>query len=208
MDGFKTDGGEMVYGKELVFADGSTGSDMRNRYPNDYIQSYYEFAQQNKGITFSRSSYKGAQRFPAYWAGDERSTFDAFKRSLMAGINAGYSGVIFWGWDLAGINVDIPTAELFMRSTAMVAFCPIMQYHAESKGEFNQDRTPWNIAERTGNSQVIDVYRFYATVRMNLLPHIYSQSIISDERYTLYLSRRRIGYDELSYFLNRRSRRH
>lgn len=196
VDGFKTDGGEMVYGKELVFADGSTGSDMRNRYPNDYVQSYYEFAQQNKGITFSRSSYKGAQRFPAHWAGDERSTFDAFKQSLMAGINAGYSGVIFWGWDLAGFNGDIPTAELFMRSTAMAAFCPIMQYHAESKGEFNQDRTPWNIAERTGNSQVIDVYRFYATVRMNLLPYIYSQSIISCEEKQPLMRALKMMYEE------------
>lgn len=179
VDGFKTDGGEMVFGSELMFADGSTGKEMRNRYPNEYVQAYYEFAQQNQGLTFSRASYKGAQRFPAHWAGDERSTFAAFKRSLIAGINAGYSGVIFWGWDLAGFNGEIPTDELFMRSTAMATFCPIMQYHAESKGEFNQDRTPWNIAERTGNPQVIDVYRFFATVRMNLLPYIYSQAIIS-----------------------------
>ncbi|WP_163539853.1 TIM-barrel domain-containing protein [Gracilibacillus sp. YIM 98692] len=176
VDGFKTDGGEFVFGKDLVFADGSTGSEMRNKYPNDYIEAYYQFAQENDGITFSRAGYTGAQNFPAHWAGDERSTFDAFKRSLIAGLNAGLSGVTFWGWDLAGFNGDIPTAELFMRSAAMAAFCPIMQYHAESKAEFNQDRTPWNIADRTGVSEVIDVYRFFANVRMNLMPYLYQEA--------------------------------
>lgn len=179
VDGFKTDGGEFVFGKDLLFANGQKGSEMRNQYPNDYVKAYYEFAQQNEGMTFSRAGYTGAQNFPAHWAGDERSTFAAFKRSLIAGLNAGLSGVVFWGWDLAGFNGDIPTAELYMRSTAMAAFCPIMQYHAESKGEFNQDRTPWNIAERTGHDEVIDVYRFFANVRMNLIPYIYSQSVKS-----------------------------
>jgi len=177
VDGFKTDGGEMVFGgKETRFSDGSTGLTMRNKYVKDYISSYYEFAQQRNGMTFSRAGYTGAGQFPAHWAGDERSTFDAFQRSLKAGINAGMSGVLFWGWDLGGFNGDIPTAELFIRSAQMAAFCPIMQYHAESKGEFNQDRTPWNIAERTGKDEAISVYRKYANIRMNLLPYIYSES--------------------------------
>lgn len=91
------------------------------------------------------------------------------------------AGIPFWGWDLGGFNGDIPTAELFMRSASMAAFCPIMQYHAESKGEYNQDRTPWNIAERTGNDQVIDVYRFFANVRMNMLPYIYQEGVKASE---------------------------
>ncbi|WP_181348111.1 TIM-barrel domain-containing protein [Thalassobacillus sp. CUG 92003] len=176
VDGFKTDGGEFVFGKNLQFANGQTGSEMRNQYPNDYIQAYYDFAQQNDGITFSRAGYTGAQNFPAHWAGDERSTFAAFKRSLVAGLNAGLAGIVFWGWDLAGFNGEIPSAELFMRSSSMAAFCPIMQYHAESKAEFNQDRTPWNIASRTGDERVIEVYRFYANVRMNLMPYLYQES--------------------------------
>lgn len=181
VDGFKTDGGEFVFGGNLKFANGQTGSELRNQYPNDYVSAYYDFAQQNNGITFSRAGYTGAQNFPAHWAGDERSTFAAFKRTLIAGINSGLAGITFWGWDLAGFNGEIPTAELFMRSAAMATFCPIMQYHAESKAEFNQDRTPWNIAERTGQNQVIDVYRFFANVRMNLIPYLYNEGLKSSE---------------------------
>jgi alpha-glucosidase (family GH31 glycosyl hydrolase) len=172
VDGFKTDGGEMVWGKDLQFADGRTGLENRNAYPRDYISAYYRFTQQNGGICFSRAGYTGAQTFPAHWAGDERSTWDAFKRSILAGLSAGMSGVIFWGWDLGGFSGEVPSAELYVRSAAMACFCPIMQYHAESKAEFNQDRTPWNIAERSGDERALSGYRFYANLRMSLLPYI------------------------------------
>lgn len=172
VDGFKTDGGEMVWGRDLRFADGRTGLEHRNTYPRDYISAYYRFAQQNGGICFSRAGYTGAQTFPAHWAGDERSTWEAFKRSILAGLSAGMSGVIFWGWDMAGFSGEIPSAELYIRSAQMACFCPIMQYHAESKAEFNQDRTPWNIAERTGDDRALTGYRFYANLRMSLMPYL------------------------------------
>ncbi|RSK28296.1 glycoside hydrolase family 31 protein [Bacillus sp. HMF5848] len=183
--GFKTDGGEMVFGEDIQFADMRLGSEMRNEYPNDYIKAYYDFAQEyrpNNTMTFSRAGYTGAQKFPAHWAGDERSTFAAFKRSLIAGLSSGLSGVIMWGWDLAGFNGDIPTAELFIRSAQMAAFCPIMQYHAESKAEFNQDRTPWNVAKRTKDDRAINGYRFFANVRMNLLPYIVEQARLATSK--------------------------
>lgn len=180
VDGFKTDGGECIYGDDVVFHDGRTGAEMRNLYPNEYVGAYYNFAQELTGgdaVTFSRAGYSGAQHFPMHWAGDERSTFAAFRRSIIAGITSGMSGIPFWGWDLAGFHGDIPTAELYVRSAQMAAFCPVMQYHAESKGEFNQDRTPWNIAERTGKPWVLTLYKKFADLRMNLLPYIYDQAI-------------------------------
>lgn len=177
IDGFKTDGGEAVFGDDISFSNGKTGKQMRNEYPNSYIEKYYDFINKsNGGITFSRAGFTGAQKMPAHWAGDEKSTFDAFKRNLCAGLNAGLSGVAFWGWDLGGFSGEIPTAELFIRSTEMAAFCPIMQYHAESKAEFNQDRTPWNIAERRNSPWVIDDYCYYAKLRMSLVPYIMEQA--------------------------------
>lgn len=179
VDGFKTDGGECIYG-DVVFHDGRTGPEMRNLYPNEYVGAYHAFAQELTGgdaVTFSRAGYAGAQNWPMHWAGDERSTFEAFRSSVIAGLTSGMSGLPFWGWDLAGFHGDIPTAELYVRSAQMAAFCPVMQYHAESKGEFNQDRTPWNVAERTGKPWVLTLYKRYADLRMNLLPYIYDQAI-------------------------------
>lgn len=176
VDGFKTDGGECIFGDKVLASNGMRGNEMRNQYPLSYIGTYYNFLKQKKGITFSRSGYTGAQVMPAHWAGDERSTFDAFQRSLKAGLNAGISGLIFWGWDFSGFNGEIPTSELYLRATEMATFTPIMQYHAESKAQFNQDRTPWNIQERTGDRKVIPVFKKYADLRMNLLPYIYDES--------------------------------
>src|SRR5262249_36295087 len=157
-------------------------------YPLHYVAAYHEFAKAHRGeaLTFSRAGFTGAQRYPAHWAGDENSTWDAFRHSILAGLSAGISGIPFWGWDIGGFSGEIPSAELYLRAAAMSAFCPIMQYHAE----FNEhrlprrDRTPWNIQERTGDTKVIPTYRFYANVRMSLMPYLLAEAahcVISGE---------------------------
>ncbi len=180
IDGFKTDGGEMVWGRNTSFANGKTGSQMRNLYPNLYINAYNNYAKSKKGsdgITFSRSGTAGAQQSGAYWAGDQSSTFSAYKDALRAGLSAGISGVPFWGWDLAGFTGDFPNAELYKRSTQMAAFAPIMQFHSEkSNPSPSEERSPWNVQSRTGDNTVVSTFRKYTNTRMNLLPYIYSES--------------------------------
>lgn len=182
VDGFKTDGGEFVWDREAVFADGTTGESGRNLYVNHYVGTTYLFVQERtggQGVTFSRAGYTGAQRYPLHWAGDAPSTWPALRATLVAGLNAGLAGIPFWGFDIAGFSGDIPTAELFCRNTSLACFCPVMQYHAESEAQYNQDRTPWNIAERTGRVEVLDVYRRFAHLRLNLMPYIFSQAVES-----------------------------
>lgn len=178
IDGFKTDGGECIYSDDTVFSNGKSGKEMRNLYPNAYINSFYDYAnllRKNDAVTFSRAGYTGAQAVPIHWAGDERSTFEAFRASINAGLSSGMSGIVFWGWDIGGFNGEIPTAELYIRSTQMAVFCPVMQYHAETRGEYNRDRTPWNIASRTNCPEVLDIFKKYTNLRMNLLPYIYNE---------------------------------
>lgn len=181
IDGFKTDGGEHLWGRDLRFADGRQGDELWNLYPNLYVGAYHRFAREKRdgdAITFSRAGFTSAQAHPCHWAGDENSTWAAFRASLLAGLNAGLSGISFWGWDLAGFSGEIPSAELYLRAAAMAAFCPIMQYHSEYNAhrEPCRDRTPWNIAERTGEPAVIDVYRQFARLRMRLLPYIEAEA--------------------------------
>jgi len=181
VDGFKTDGGEHLWGRDLHFADGRQGDELWNLYPNLYVGAYHRFVQENRqgdGITFSRAGFTGAQAHPCHWAGDEDSTWEAFRYSILAGLNVGVSGIPFWGWDLAGFSGELPSAELYLRAAAMAVFCPIMQYHSEYN-EHRQpcrDRTPWNIAERTGEPEVIETYRRFAQLRMELLPYIETEA--------------------------------
>lgn len=195
VDGFKTDGGEFIYDNQAVFSNGKSGEEMRNLYPNLYVGGYHEFLNQYKGegqgVTFSRAGYKGAQSFPIHWAGDQMSEYEEFRSQVKAGLSAGLSGIIFWGFDIAGFAGDLPTTDLFLRSTAMAAFSPVMQFHSEPRyGQFFlekrrswiNDRTPWNMAEVNGEPLILEVYKKYANIRMNLMPYIYNEAIYCSEQ--------------------------
>ena len=176
VDGFKTDGGEFIFDDRVAFWDGRDGASMRNRYAMTYIEAYRDFAGPGR-ITFSRAGHVGAQSSGLFWAGDQESSFAESRAVLTAGLSIGLSGVPFWGFDMAGLSGEIPTAELFIRALEMAAFSPVMQYHSDGPAAW--DRTPWNIAARTGDERVVPTYRSYANLRMNLLPYIYNEAVNS-----------------------------
>lgn len=180
VDGFKTDGGEHLWGESVRFADGRSGAEMWNEYPQRYVEAYHRFTTAKRGgdaLTFSRAGFTGSQRSPAHWAGDENSTWDAFRHSILAGLSAGISGIPFWGWDIGGFSGELPSAELYLRSAAMATFCPIMQYHSEfNRHRAPRDRTPWNIQAISGDARVIPAFRFFTNVRLNLLPTIWQEA--------------------------------
>jgi alpha-glucosidase (family GH31 glycosyl hydrolase) len=183
IDGFKTDGGEHPWGHDLRYADGTRGDEANNRYPVEYAAAYHELMRSAgvPPVTFSRAGYTGAGAVPLHWAGDEGSTWEAFRSSITAGLTAGMSGVFFWGWDIGGFSGPIPDAELYLRAAAMAALCPVMQYHAEFN--FHRlpsgDRTPWNIAARTGDERVIPRYRTLAELRERLVPYLVEQAALA-----------------------------
>ncbi|HEY8724001.1 MAG TPA: TIM-barrel domain-containing protein [Gaiellaceae bacterium] len=182
VDGFKTDGGEHAWGNDLRYADGTRGAESNNRYPVLYAAAYHELMRGlgREGMTFSRAGFTGSAAYPCHWAGDEDSTWDAFRASITAGLTAGACGIFFWGWDIAGFSGELPTAELYMRSAAAACFAPIMQYHSEyHHREPSRDRTPWNVAEQTGDPRVLEVYRRFAKLRMRLQPYLQAQARLS-----------------------------
>lgn len=207
IDGFKTDGGEMVWGRWNTFYNGKNGDEMRNVYPNEYIRAYNEFAHSKNpdSITFSRSGTTGAQKYQAYWAGDQSSTFYSYQQALNAGLSANMSGVPFWGWDLAGFTGSYPSSELYKRSISMAAFNPIMQFHSEKADPSpSEERSPWNAVQRTGDATILDVARKYVNTRMNLIPYIYSEAKKTSESGVPIMRAMVLEYpqDENTYELN------
>lgn len=186
IDGFKTDGGEHGWGADPHYADGSQGVDGNNIYPVHYANAYGDLLRScgKAPVTFSRAGFTGSQSNGVFWAGDEESTWEALRNSLNAGITASACGIFYWGWDLAGFSGEIPTPELYLRSTAIACFSPIMQYHSE----FNfhrlpsRDRTPWNIADRTGDDSVVRIFRKFAHLRERLLPYLSEQMEFSIQK--------------------------
>jgi alpha-glucosidase (family GH31 glycosyl hydrolase) len=180
VDGFKTDGGEHAWGRELVYRDGRLGDEKNNTFPVHYAAAYGDLLRRNgkAPVTFSRAGFTGSQGHGAFWAGDENSTWEAFRWSLLAGLNAAASGIVYWGWDLAGFSGEVPGAELYLRSAAAATFVPIMQYHSEFNGHRtpSHDRTPWNIADRSGDERVIPIFRQFAELRERLVPYLAAEA--------------------------------
>ncbi len=180
IDGFKTDGGEHAWGRELVYLDGTRGDEANNRFPVAYATAFGELLRSagKAPVTFSRAGYTGSQAHGTFWAGDENSTWEAFRWSMFAGLSAAASGILYWGWDLAGFSGPLPSAELYLRATAASTFVPIMQYHSEFNHHRrpSHDRTPWNIAEQTGDARVLEVFRGFAALRERLVPYLAAEA--------------------------------
>ena len=188
--GFKTDGGEFVLSDDIITYDGQTGLEMRNRYASSYVEAYSNFVGKNR-VIFSRAGFTGQQNYPMQWAGDQLSTWEEFVHILKAGLSIGLSGVPFWGFDIAGFAGPMPSIELYERATQLAVFVPVMQWHSEPSGgqfeelvsnaEGNNDRSPWNISKVYKDETLIERVGFHYNLRMNLLPYLYHQALISGE---------------------------
>lgn len=182
VDGFKTDGGEFIYRQDVRFADGSTGREGVNRYCRDYTESYRDFVG-STGTIFSRAGFAGQHTVPCHWAGDQQSQNCELASVLKAGLSAGASGMVFWGFDLAGFAGPLPSLDLYRRATQMACFCPIMQWHSEPDGgqfrelmpgaEGNNERSPWNMAESYAAPGFMEEMRYWHKLHEELRPYLW-----------------------------------
>lgn len=96
--------------------------------------------------------------------------------------SAALSGILFWGFDLAGFAGPLPTLDLYRRATMLACFTPIMQWHSEPGGgqfkelmpggEGNNERSPWNMAAVYNSPEFVTEMRFWHWLRMNLQPYL------------------------------------
>ena len=167
-DGFKTDFGEQIP-DDAVFFDGRTGREMHNLYPQLYNQVTYEAMQHHThGILLARSAWDGSQPYCALFGGDQSSDFGpatGFPSVIKAAQNAGLSGFPFYASDIGGY-FGTPTEKVFARWIAFGAFLPIMQLHGLGC------REPWKYSP-----WILDLYRQYARVHMDLFPYIYTHAL-------------------------------
>lgn len=169
-DGFKTDFGEQVP-DDAIFYNGKTGKEMHNLFPQIYNQVTYEAMQRHThGILLARSAWDGSQPYCALFGGDQSSDFGpatGFPSVIKAAQNAGLSGFPFYASDIGGY-FGTPTEKVFSRWIAFGAFLPIMQLHGLGC------REPWKFS-----TQILDLYRHYARVHMDLYPYIYTHAMIA-----------------------------
>ena len=139
-----------------------------------------------------RNGFAGMQRYGSFlWSGDVYSTWETLKTHVSIAINAGLTGIPYWGTDIGGfVPTKEFTAELYLRWLQFGAFCTLFRCH----GRAWKLRLPWgwNTGE-TGpteisgyggsalpdpselhNAQVEPICRKYLELRYRLLPYLYS----------------------------------
>lgn len=187
VDGYKTDGGEFVHSDKAVFTNGLTGYEMKNRYPDLYLKSYFENAMKDP-ILYSRAGYSEIAKYSILWGGDQLSTWDEYRSMIRAMLSSSFSGVPYWGFDISGFSGPLPSKTLYLRSVQFASLIPIMQWHSDpvANGGWDttrawpiNDRSPWNISEFYKDTSFIKKVAPYFHLHYNLIPYMYDLSLQS-----------------------------
>ena len=162
----------------------------RNRM---YWDGCQEWRRDERPYALHRNGCAGMHRYAAFlWSGDVYSTWETLKAHVPIAINAGLSGLTYWGTDIGGfVPTKELTGELYVRWFQFGAFCPLFRAH----GRDWKLRLPWGwntgelgpneISTYTGgaanpdpgelhNAAVEPICRTYLELRYRLLPYLYS----------------------------------
>ena len=182
-DGWMQDFAEYLPQAAVMF-DGRTGWEMHNLYPVLVEQATFGFLQATRGsdfMFFARAGYTGSQAvMPVMWSGDPAASFAAgagLPAHVHAGINAGLSGIPFWGSDISGytcLNQPIPDKELYLRWAEFGALSSDMHDEnacAQAAAGSPPKWTLWSDTETT------TVYASYALLHSRLLPYVYAAAL-------------------------------
>ncbi|MCR5503159.1 MAG: alpha-xylosidase [Lachnospiraceae bacterium] len=174
VDCFKTDFGERIPVKDVVWYDGSEPEKMHNYYTFLYNKCVYELLCEKRGkedaVLFARSATAGGQRFPVHWGGDCWSDYESMEESLRGGLSLLMSGFGYWAHDIGGFE-NTSTADVYKR---WVAF-GLLSSHSRLHGSSSY-RVPWVYDE-----EAVDVVRFFTRLKAKLMPYLYKEAIRTSE---------------------------
>lgn len=165
VDCFKTDFGERIPVKNVVYYDGSDPEKMHNFYSYLYNEAVYEVIQKVKGekeaVLFARSGTAGGQKFPVHWGGDCCASYESMAESLRGGLSLTMSGYGYWSHDIGGFE-DTSTPDVYKR---WVAF-GLLSTHSRLHGSSSY-RVPWLY-----DNESTAVLRHFTSVKKKLLPYL------------------------------------
>ncbi len=172
-DGWMEDFGEYTP-LDAVDANGTTGTELHNRYVRDYHCGAYE-ATLDAGkplARFVRSGWTGSPACsPIVWGGDPTTgwDFDGLQSSIYRALSMGTSGVGIWGSDIGGFFAMFGrklSDELFDRWIAYGGLSVVMRSQRNGVKVTPHERPqPWDDAHQP-------VWRLYSKLHTQLYPYI------------------------------------
>ena len=174
VDCFKTDFGERVPVKDIVYFDGSDPVKMHNYYTYLYNQTVFQLLEEERGkgeaVLFARSATVGGQKFPAHWGGDCSATYVSMAETLRGGLSLSLSGFGFWSHDISGFEQTAP-ADIYKR------WCQfgILSSHSRLHGSSSY-RVPWLF-----DDEACVILKEFVNLKCRLMPYLYGQAVRSHE---------------------------
>ena len=170
VDCFKTDFGERIPTKDIVYFDGSDPIKMHNFYTHLYNKTVFnvlkEYYGENKACLFARSATAGGQQFPVHWGGDCSAEYSSMAETIRGGLSLSLSGFGFFSHDMSGFEATA-TPDIYKRWAAFGLFSTHSRLHG------NQTyRVPWLFDEES-----CDVLKFFTELKGKLMPYIFAQAI-------------------------------
>ena len=170
VDCIKTDFGERIPVKDIMYFDGSDPMRMHNYYTYLYNKCVFEVLEEEKGkgnaILFARSATAGCQQFPCHWGGDNSATYVSMAETLRAGLSLSASGFGFWSHDISGFESTAP-AHVYKRWCQFGLLSSQSRLHGSSSF-----RVPWLFDE-----EAVDVLRKFVRLKCTLMPYIYQKAV-------------------------------
>lgn len=177
-DGWMLDFGEYVPPHAKTF-DGRLGWEEHNLFPTQYQKAAWDYMKRVRGddfMYFARAGYTGTQAFiPVHWSGDPSASFDDAKglpAQVRAGVNAGLSGIPFWGSDIGGytcLNDPPGDKEVYLRWVEFGALSSDM--HHENACSGTGQKKKWELWD---DDETVQVYGDYARLHTRLFPYLYA----------------------------------
>jgi alpha-glucosidase/alpha-D-xyloside xylohydrolase len=160
----------------------------RNRM---YFEGSRKTEHDRRPFALHRNGYAGLERYGWLWSGDTTSAWKTLRAQIMVGINAGLSGITYWGTDIGGfVPTQELTPELYVRWFQWAAFCPLFRGHGRAwhlrlpwgwntgdpgpKEVESDSLAGWPAAADLHRADVEEICRKYLNLRYQLLPYLYS----------------------------------
>ena len=175
VDCLKTDFGERIPVKDVVYYDGSSPLHMHNYYSFLYNQMVFETIKSVRGegeaIVFARSATAGGQQFPVHWGGDNSASYISMAETLRAGLSMSHSGFGYWSHDISGFESTAP-AHVYKRWAQF----GLLSSHSRLHGSGSY-RVPWAF-----DAESVDVVRKFTRLKCRLMPYLYAAMVEAHER--------------------------
>ncbi len=177
IDCLKTDFGERIPVRDVVYHDQSDPLRMHNYYTFLYNQMVFNLLKKEKGegeaILFARSATAGCQQFPVHWGGDNSAAYVSMAETLRAGLSMSHCGFGYWSHDISGFEQTAP-ADVYKRWAAF----GLLSSHSRLHGSGSY-RVPWLFDEES-----VDVVRAFSKLKCRLMPYLYRMAVEAHEHGT------------------------